>query len=211
MGWKDLLGFLSIRRRNRKVINHTAEVSGIISPGGLGIMASVGNHKSEKLDFFGDETVTFTEIPGQTLMFKECGHQGARAFKFNIWGSINGFELNGEQIKREKGVDTSETLCPKCYFEKIKSATIRCCLCGSAILPGQGVALYHKNSRGINKKVATFVNDNAVGCLLWDCCPSGGFFAGHWTFDGFKSAFNDGQTAVEKAFATGKAVVVNIE
>jgi hypothetical protein len=56
-------------------------------------------------------------------------------------------------------------------------------------MPGDGVALYGKGSTGIHES-ATILDDgvSAVGCLRWDCCPSGGFFAGSWTEEGFKPA-----------------------
>jgi hypothetical protein len=85
----------------------------------------------------------------------------------------------------------------------MKKSAIRCCLCGYGIVEGDGVALYHKNSSGINKEVATFVGDSVVGCLLWDCCPSGGFYAGNWTLDGFKPRFG-GRTAAEESFHSGQ-------
>ena len=190
-------------------VDTTAQAEGLVSSEGLGVSVSVGGRKSERPNFFDNETLSFEEVPEHSLMFKECGHEGAQEFKFNIWGNARGKKLKDKCIKQENGVATTDGICPKCYFEKIKKATIRCCLCGNAILPGDGIALYHKSSENIRADTATFVGDSAVGCLLWDCCPSGGFFAGHWTFEGFESAF-DVQSAAGKAFSTGQPVITNV-
>lgn len=210
MGLKSWLSSIGKGMVSDEVVDTTAKAKGIISPEGMGVEVSVGGSKSKRPNFFKDETITFKETSDTVAIFNECGHKCSIGFEFNIWGNVNGLKLKSERVKKVNGIETAEGLCPKCYFEKLKQTAIRCCLCGYAILPSDGIALYHKNSNGINKKVATFIGDSAVGCLLWDCCPSGGFFAGHWSFEGFKSAF-DGQTGAEKAFSTGKVVIGNIE
>ena len=78
--------------------------------------------------------------------------------------------------------EAAGSVCPNCAIEK----AISCCFCGKQIYPGSPVALYGKDSGGINWEKATKVGDNAIGCLNMDCCPSGGFFAGYWTTEGFR-------------------------
>ncbi len=95
------------------------------------------------------------------------------------------------------------------FLEEMKQSAIRCCLCGYGILPGDEVALYHKKSKGIKKDIATFIEDGAVGCLLWDCCLSGAFFAGHWTSQGFRPAFSEGRTAGEEAVSRESPMIIN--
>lgn len=179
------------------------------TPKGMSIIASVGTGKSKKINYFENENLLFKENSKMLIVFNECGHMGSKEFEFDIWGNAHKFGLKKEQIKKRDGTSIAEGICPKCYFEKLKQVAIRCCLCGYGILPDDGIALYHKDSNGINSEVATFVGESAIGCLLWDCCPSGGFFAGYWTFNGFKPAF-EGQTGAERAFSTRKIIVSNI-
>lgn len=192
------------------MVDTLAETEELMTPGGMSSVASAGGSTSEKPNFFNDETVSMQEISDSPLLFKACGHYGAQRFAFAIWGNKQTLELKDELITQENGTATAKGECPKCFFENAKQFSIRCCLCGYAILPGDGVALYYKSSKGINRETATFINDNAVGCLLWDCCPSGGFFAGHWTFGGFQSAF-DGKTAAEKVFSDSEPIVYHHE
>ncbi|PJE51318.1 MAG: hypothetical protein COV29_01015 [Candidatus Yanofskybacteria bacterium CG10_big_fil_rev_8_21_14_0_10_36_16] len=211
MGFISWLKNVSRGRVSNEISDTTTKAEGIVSPEGMGVLASVGGNKLERPNFFKNNTVTFKETSNKSVTFSECGHQCSLGFEVSIWGNIHGFKFKDERIKKMNGIETAESICPKCYFEKLKQAAIRCCLCGYGILPGDGVALYHKSSKGVNKGVSTFVDDSAVGCLLWDCCPSGGFYAGYWTFEGFKSAFGDNSTGAEKAFTTGQIVSGNIK
>jgi hypothetical protein len=106
-----------------------------------------------------------------------CGHVARRAFTVTIFG------------RRRRGTIHQKELCPECLIEDLKKQAIRCVRCGSTIMPGDPVSLYHHSSPGLHVEVATKVDDQTIGCLGWDCCPSGAFFAGHWTEDGFKGAF----------------------
>lgn len=191
-------------------VDNTAHAGGLVSPEGLRVAASVGGEKSERPNFFDNETIEFKEVSEFVLTFNECGHRGPREFKFDIWGNTHTYTLKPELIKQVDGAEATNGYCPRCFFEEMKKAAIRCCLCGHAILPGEGVALYHKNSKGVNKNVATYVGDSAIGCLLWNCCPSGGFFAGYWTFDGFKPVFG-GETASGRALSSGEMIISDVE
>ena len=75
-------------------------------------------------------------------------------------------------------------VCSACAVEK----EIKCCFCGCYIYPGQPVALYSKESAGINWNVAVAAGElSVIGCLNTPCCPSGGAFGGYWMADGFQS------------------------
>jgi hypothetical protein len=210
MGIKKWLSSLKSRLglgKKSKDTGSAAKTDGLLSPGGMSVFVSVGGSESERPDFFNNNTVEFEELPGRMVLFKKCGHDSSPKLRLNIWGNASEAELEDKFITKEGGRAVAENdVCPKCFFEEVKKSAIRCCLCGYAILPGDGVALYRKDSEGVHKDIATFVGDSAIGCLLWDCCPSGGFFAGHWTSDGFKSLFPDNRTAVEEAFCSKKIV-----
>jgi hypothetical protein len=172
------------------------------------VVASQGT-TAEEPNFFNNETVNLEEISRPTLMFERCGHYGSKKFRFNIWGNSRIAELKNKFVTKKNGKRVADGLCPKCFFEKMKESAIRCCLCGYGILPYDEVALYHKKSVGIKKGVATFIGNRAVGCLLYDCCLSGAFFAGHWSFEGFKPTFSDGRTALEEAVSSKSIVMIN--
>ncbi|OGY25291.1 MAG: hypothetical protein A2Z11_02920 [Candidatus Woykebacteria bacterium RBG_16_43_9] len=74
------------------------------------------------------------------------------------------------------------SVCVRCAI----AASIDCCSCPGKIYPGDPVALYGLRSEGIDWERATRVVESVVGCLRWNCCPCGGFYAGNWTTDGFQ-------------------------
>ncbi len=133
----------------------------------------------------------------------QCGHRHPDHFAVNLYGEK--FCLTDKKLAERQ-------LCANCHLEMLKKFAIRCAKCGFAIMPGDGVALYCFNKK-LFKKTAwiTLVGDDkekdVIGCLRWDCCPSGGFFAGHWTGERFKPAFVGGSAAAE-AMRTGKVVIV---
>lgn len=131
------------------------------------------------------------ETSERTAIFTECGHFGARRFELKIFGQEYVYNLSSDHVKMVAGKETVDGTCPSCFIEQIKQAAIRCCVCGEVILPGEHVALYHKDSGAIKEELATFVEDHGVGCLRANCCPSLGFFSGTWTTNGFKSAYPD--------------------
>lgn len=156
------------------------------SPQGMKVVASSRKAESRKTstDEFEVSAVGF---------FKRrhaCGHRGARKFKLMTYG------------EETKWISQKER-CPDCFLAYAKELIIRCALCGFPIVPGAPVVLYWHGSDPIRKD-ATRVDDHVMGCLRWDCCPSGGFFAGHWTGRGFAPAFPGGRTIAEQALATGE-------
>ncbi len=133
----------------------------------------------------------------------DCGHEYAKSFGFDFYGERRG--VIGEHAeKREK--------CGDCLLAEIGPRLIRCCRCGCAIMPGQAVAAYDDD--GSFKKAWSTVMPGGgcvIGCMRMDCCPSGGFFVGHWSSQGVRSAFGGHMNAIALVMATGKPVVVNIQ
>lgn len=170
----------------------------IFTPKGLRPLLSI-NNVSEKVEKY-DRSLTFVEALSDEMLKFQCDHLGAKKIEIILYG---------ESIFRGETKDARPQLCPNCILEEIKQFSIRCAFCGGAILPGEGVALYNKESEGINKKWGTYVGENIIGCLAMDCCPSGGFFAGHWTMQGFKPAFKNGLSLAEEAARTGSIKIAN--
>jgi hypothetical protein len=126
-----------------------------------------------------------------------CGHRGPRFYDMDLYGQV--LHNNG----------TSPEKCGQCCVKWFQTGTCRCARCGLIIFPGDPVALYGPSADFKPERV-TEVPSGVIGCLRWDCCPSGGFFAGHWTGKDFCPAFSNGRSAVEECFATGQIVVGNI-
>lgn len=129
-----------------------------------------------------------------------CGHDGPLEYL----GIFFGQEMRPTEAalqKREK--------CPACVIEPLRQEAIHCALCGLAILPGEPVALYAGPKSAFRKEPGWVVKHDgqAVGCLRCDCCPSGGFFAGHWDGRQVVSAFPDGGCAAAECLRTGQVIV----
>lgn len=124
----------------------------------------------------------------------DCGHEGPKKFDILLYGEVVSPAKSGQK-------------CPECHLANIRETVIRCAACGLPILPGNGVALYHKSSKLRYAHVGRWVGDEElIGCLRWHCCPSGAFFAGHWTGKDFAPAFGDGATAAAECMRTGRPV-----
>ncbi len=129
-----------------------------------------------------------------------CGHDGPADYIGVFFGQE--MRPSAEALKSRKK-------CPACVIEPLREATIHCALCGLAILPGEPVALYAGPKSAFRKEPGWVVKHDgqAIGCLRWDCCPSGGFFAGHWDGRQVIPAFPDGGCAAAECLRTGKVVV----
>lgn len=155
---------------------------------------------------------SFEEAEGLVVKFIACGHIVSREATWTFWGERKiGVCLDDKHVSEVDGEKIALTLCPRCEFEELSRLSIRCVLCGVAIFPGEPVAVYSRRSRGMRKKIGTLVGENYLGCMSWDCCPSGGFWGGHWTENGFISAFPDGGSVADEVMRTGKPIVGNIE
>ncbi len=152
------------------------------SPQGLSIFASASSGDVPPLPRADDKMEIIIVSPKPRLY--GCGHLGAKSFKLHTYGEVT------------KDLRDCEC-CPVCQLERFKKFTIRCALCRLIILPGDGVALYGQEGP-VHMGIATKVGTAVIGCMRIACCPSGGFFAGNWTEEGFKSKFESNKTAAEQ-------------
>lgn len=164
----------SERRSQQKMVTLTeSELPDVVGPAGERVIVSVGPER-QSLPVPHD-TVSVTHSSTETVLH-ECGHHGPASYDIDAYGTVF------------TGID-DHRWCPDCLVFMFREKATRCALCGHVICPGDGVALYSDDSALAYKHVSTKVGDAFVGCMRWDCCPSGGFFAGHWTEEGFRSAF----------------------
>jgi hypothetical protein len=163
-----------------------------MSPDGLSIVTNAGLGPNRSSLPKSTDECNYTAHSSFEIEYS-CGHKAPSAFSLNLWGEES-FEFK----------DTH--LCPDCWLNRFKEHTTRCVLCGLPIFPGEGVALYSEKSPDLMLKQGTKVGESYIGCLRWDCCPSGGFFAGHWTEEGFKPLYPEGLTAAELTFKTGSVI-----
>ncbi len=192
-----LAATLHVRASRRKRL-HGDGARGQLSGGGLVMMAQVNGPagmpepKGDTIEFMpdGEERITYG-----------CGHEGATKGRYVVYGEE--FTMDFERM--HAGAER----CPECIVGEMRKDIIRCALCGHFILPGQAVAVYGGGCE-LKQKWSTRTPDGGyIGCMRWDCCPSGGFYAGHWFGrDGFRPAFRHGCAAAE-AMATGKPVFGN--
>jgi len=170
-----------------------SEKDGIRSPEGMVVIASTREEPKEPPRAAHDEIRAIAASAKQRKF--PCGHRGPKLFDLDLFGEV--LQSNGK----------SPDKCGDCFAAGVRRSVCRCSLCGRAIWPGEGVALYGPSNQ-FKTEWNTEVASGSIGCLRMDCCPSGGFFAGHWTGQGFKPAFGDGATAVEQAIRTGQDVYV---
>lgn len=167
----------------------------------MGVVAST--HEPEQMPEPTD-TCAVVDVSGPEADY-ECGHRHPERFALNLYG---------EKIEMTDEGYSARKFCANCHLAELKKLIIRCAKCGFHIMPGDGVALYCYDKKLFKKSERiTFVGEGdekgVIGCMRWDCCPSGGFFAGHWTGDHFQSAFAGGSAAGE-ALRTGQVVIGNI-
>ena len=158
-----------------------------------------------------DAVCSYEEVPGPSVRYARCGHDAPYEAKVSFYERKGTFGVPSDLFDERDGLLVVQMSCPRCRFEELKKLFIRCVLCGEVIMPGEPVAVYWKRNKGMRKKIGMLVGENYLGCMAWDCCPSGGFWGGHWTENGFVSAFSDGGSVADEVMRTGRAVVGNIE
>ena len=171
----------------------TVDRTGLVSPGGLEVEVSTAPAQTTLPKPTDRIRIVKASTNPRTY---DCGHTGPDRFSIDLYG------LESEPF-------TDRKKCPNCRVEEAKSVVIRCALCGLPILPGESVAVYDERNELPYKAVAYKQEAFYLGCLRWDCCPSGGFYAGTWTGVSFEPAFEDSATAAEEAFTTGRTVIGN--
>jgi hypothetical protein len=135
------------------------------------------------------------ETGGEKIRYR-CGHSEPSKFKIFVYGIVF-------------SPPDGDKYCPECWLKRIKWHVIRCASCGLPILPGEPVALYSWTSRGLRfRQAAARHKRQYIGCMRWDCCPSGAFFSGYWSEKGFVPLF-DGKTMAEETLATGREIAVD--
>lgn len=170
-------------------------MSGPISSDGMAVVCSAGPEK-ERLPPYNERLEIVERSTGLPRTYK-CGHSGAQWFRLHMYGE--------ETVRIQQ-----EEQCPECFLHDIKQHIIHCALCGLPIVPGDPVALYSATSPDLLMNIARVAREGVVvGCMRWDCCPSGGFFAGHWSEQGFEPAFS-GRIGAGEAIATDEVIMVNI-
>ena len=141
------------------------------------------------------------------LVAYKCGHEFAENFYLRVYGFR--FGLSDE-------ARAARLRCGDCDLAKLKEISTRCAACGMLIMPGEGIALYAENGSFLYADSGTkFTHPDGrvsvVGCMGWDCCPSGGFFAGHWSSTGLKPLNPEGNGLAAHTMLTGNAVVMTIK
>ena len=156
---------------------------------------------SEETPVRSDLTGKLRVIPkGKECVLYQCGHEGPRDYEIQIFDSI---------LEPQKSLLNERLLCPNCVMTAAQEEIILCALCGRPIFPGDPVAIYVDDAGFRDEWKTKISSTEVVGCLATDCCPSGGFFAGHWNGDDIVTPFKEGNTAAAEAFATGDVIFVN--
>lgn len=140
-----------------------------------------------------DRSLTLIKpLTEKTTVFP-CGHSGPEEIEVVLYGEV---VCKGKTSE----ITRDASLCPNCILDSLKEDSIQCCLCGGAVLPGEGVSLCRVEN--LKKGWATYVGDRVIGCLA--CCTGGGFM-GHWTEEGFKPAYKNGYSLVDGSPQSPKA------
>jgi len=130
----------------------------------------------------------------------KCGHDGWKDFEANFYG----MRVSPTKEHLKKRLE-----CPDCMTEAIRPSVIRCCACGHAILPGEGVVAYRVDDTTPKEWVTKLPDGRAIGCLRMACCDIAALYIGKWTGKEVAFKYEGGRTAAEEAFATGKPVINN--
>jgi len=123
-----------------------------------------------------------------------CGHRGPKLFDLDLFGEV--LQSNGK----------SPDKCGDCFAAGVRGRSAAVLSAASHLARrGRGPL---RPQQPVQDRVEHRSRLRIHRLPAHDCCPSGGFFAGHWTGQGFKPAFGDGATAVEQAIRTGQDVYV---
>lgn len=141
------------------------------SPVGMAVIASVGGPDPADAPRASHDEIRAIPASDRQHQF-ECGHVGPKRYDLDLFGQV--MKNSGETPRK----------CGKCLEDHLRRDVARCAVCGLVIFPGEGVAVYAPDSDFPSAWV-TEVDGGVIGCLRMSCCPSGGFFAGHWTTEGF--------------------------
>jgi len=147
------------------------------------------------------DVVAVVDQSGEQVEYK-CGHTFASKFAYDFYGE-KGTTDDKYLVSREE--------CGDCILASVVPHVIRCALCGRAILPGGGVAIYDYDNTIARSYAVKIDKDNhsiMLGCLRWDCCPAGLFFGGHWDGEKFVPKFVGGGSFGEEFLQTSYLTTV---
>lgn len=140
---------------------------------------------------------------GTEVVLWGCGHEAPARYRHNFYGT---------RLEPKDEVFEKRERCGDCAHGWFGTCVIRCVLCGHAIFPGEPVAVY-RDMRRFRKAWKTYADREktaVIGCMRGNCCPSGGFFCGHWTGEGIDSPFRTGSAVGDALANPGKMIVTNI-
>jgi len=157
----------------------------------------------------------------QPFLVAECGHK--------VWRRQR-LEFPGEgtlESKENKAIPSAEkpwwmsqilwnrrypipNECDACRFEKLFVSTILCVRCRCPIMYGDPVSVYMPSilPEDFDDSYTAHVKGGFIGCMGGYCCPTGGFYAGHWNGDGVLSPYGAGSAAAE-CFAGEELIAVS--
>ncbi|MEK7620145.1 MAG: hypothetical protein AAB413_02825 [Patescibacteria group bacterium] len=165
------------------------------------------------------DPLPFTVQPlddGQSSVVAGCGHTMWREERMvlgdqTVRTSNPNFSLVLARAPRWLQRFFAPKRCVLCQFKAEFDAAIQCAYCDEVIFRGDPVSIYEPADElpeGFEAR-ATHTAGGFVGCMCMDCCPTGGFFAGHWVGNGVRSPFSAGSAAAQ-AFTSGDVVVSDI-
>lgn len=144
---------------------------------------------------------TFGHFPiDETLVRYKCGHDGWKDFEANFYG----MRVSPTKDLLERRLD-----CPDCMTRAMRTAVARCCACGHAILPGDGVVAYGVSETTPKEWITPLPDGRAIGCLRMACCATPALYVGKWNGKNVDFIYDGGRTAAEECFATGKPIINN--
>jgi len=143
----------------------------------------------------------------QTRIIKaQCGHDRYEHDRFQINDQFLDTSpkprFTAWQWWRSQRLGWRPKLCQNCEGERSFQEIIVCAMCGEPIFVNNPVSTYGIRG-GTDEnlpwlKYATRLADSPdifVACLGMNCCPSAGFFAGHWNGSGVVSLYRTGTAA----------------
>lgn len=165
------------------------------------------------------DPLAFTIEPldeGQPSVVARCGHTHWRKESLILNGRVvrpsnQNFSVLVGRLPSWLRCFFAPKQCMLCRFKDQFEAAITCAYCDDVIFRGDPVSTYFPASElpeGFMEH-ATRTPMGFVGCMGWDCCPTGGFFAGHWVGNGVRSPFSTG-TAATEALHSGDMVISDI-
>ncbi len=182
-------------QRIKSVFKRRPKEPQLVSGSGMLALASVSHPSASKSNVGELKIVSLGDKKDKF----ECGHEGWIHFAVDLYGEM--------QIKPHDAFISSRKKCCECMLAELAKNTIRCARCGLIIMPGDGVALYKRT--GNEPAYAMFAEDGqAIGCMRWKCCPSGGLMVGNWDGEKIAASFG-GESMAAACMSSGNVLFYN--